>query len=159
MFNHLHVHTEFSLLDGMCRIPQLVKRAKELGMDSLAMTDHGVMYGAIDFYSEAKKVGIKPIIGCELYVSPNDHTNRTASEKSSYHLVVLAKNLTGYRNLIQLTTKAHLEGFYYRPKVDHALLEQYHEGLIGLTACLGGEIPALILNARSSFITSFPMER
>ena len=148
MFNHLHVHTEFSLLDGMCRIPQLVKRAKELGMSSLAITDHGVMYGVIDFYTEAKNAGIKPIIGCELYISQNGHTVKNASEKSSYHLVVLAKNLTGYRNLIQLTTKAHLEGFYYRPKVDHALLEQYHEGLIALTACVGGEIPSLILQNR-----------
>jgi len=148
VFNHLHVHTEFSLLDGMCRIPQLVKRAKELGMSSLAITDHGVMYGVIDFYTEAKNAGIKPIIGCELYISQNGHTVKNASEKSSYHLVVLAKNLTGYRNLIQLTTKAHLEGFYYRPKVDHALLEQYHEGLIALTACIGGEIPSLILQNR-----------
>jgi DNA polymerase III subunit alpha len=148
MFNHLHVHSEYSLLDGMCRISQLLKRAKELGMNSLAITDHGVMYGAIDFYTEAKNVGIKPIIGCELYVAQNDHTSRTAAEKSSYHVVVLAKNLTGYRNLMQLTSKAHLEGFYYKPKVDHALLEQYHEGLIALTACLGGEIPSLILQNR-----------
>jgi DNA polymerase III subunit alpha len=148
MFTHLHVHTEFSLLDGMCRITQLVKRAKELGMTSLAITDHGVMYGAIDFYLAAKDAGIKPIIGCELYVAQNDHTSRTAAEKSSNHIVLLAKNQTGYKNLIQLTTKAHLEGYYYKPKVDRALLEKYHEGLIALTACLGGEIPSLILQNR-----------
>ncbi len=149
MFTHLHVHSEYSLLDGMCRIPLLVKRAKELGMTSLALTDHGVMYGAIDFYQAAKDAGIKPIIGCELYVAQNDHTSRTPAEKSSYHVVLLAKNLTGYRNLMQLTTKAHLEGFYYKPKVDHALLELHNEGLIALTACLGGEIPALLLQNRS----------
>ena len=148
MFTHLHVHTEFSLLDGMCRIPQLVKRAKELGMNSLAITDHGAMYGAIDFYQEAKNAGIKPIIGCEFYVAQSDHTSRTAAEKSSYHLVLLAKNQTGYRNLMQLTTKAHLEGFYYKPKIDHALMEQYHEGLIALSACMGGEIPVCILQNR-----------
>jgi DNA polymerase III subunit alpha len=148
MFTHLHVHTEYSLLDGMCRIPQVIKKAKELGMTSLAITDHGVMYGAIDFYLAAKDAGIKPIIGCELYVAQNDHKNRTAAEKSSNHIVLLAKNQTGYRNLIQLTTIAHVEGYYYKPKVDKELLEKYHEGLIALTACLGGEIPSLILQNR-----------
>ncbi len=148
MFNHLHVHTEFSLLDGMCRIDQLVRRAKELGMSSLAITDHGVMYGAIDFYLAAKEAGIKPIIGCEMYVAQTDHKARTAAEKNSYHLVLLAKNVTGYRNLMQLTSTAHLEGFYYKPKVDHALLEKYHEGLIALTACIGGEVPSLILQGK-----------
>lgn len=149
MFNHLHVHTEYSLLDGMCRIPQLVSRAKELGMDSLAITDHGVMYGVIEFYMAAKEAGIKPIIGCEVYVAPNSHLSRNASDKYNYHLILLAKNETGYRNLIQLTTKAHLEGFYYKPRVDRELLEQYHEGLIALTACIGGEIPQLILEGRN----------
>jgi DNA polymerase III subunit alpha len=149
MFTHLHVHSEYSLLDGMCRIPMLIKRVKELGMTSLALTDHGAMYGAIDFYQSAKDAGLKPIIGCELYIAQSDHTSRTAAEKSSYHVVLLAKNQTGYRNLMQLTTKAHLEGFYYKPRVDHALLEQYSEGLIALTACLGGEIPALLLQNRS----------
>jgi DNA polymerase III subunit alpha len=148
MFTHLHVHTEFSLLDGMCRINNLLKRAKELGMTNLAITDHGSMYGAIDFYQAAKDAGIKPIIGCELYVAQGDHTSRNPADKSNYHVVLLAKNLTGYRNLMQLTSKAHLEGFYYKPRVDHALLEQYHEGLIALTACLGGEIPTLILQNR-----------
>jgi DNA polymerase III subunit alpha len=148
MFTHLHVHTEYSLLDGMCRIPQLISRAKELGMKSLAITDHGVMYGAIQFYQEAVKQGIKPIIGCEIYISPNGRTSKTPADKQNYHLVLLAKDLTGYRNLIQLTTKAHLEGFYYKPRVDKELLARYHEGLIALSACIGGEVPQLILQGR-----------
>ncbi|HEY93440.1 MAG TPA: PHP domain-containing protein, partial [Dehalococcoidia bacterium] len=144
MFSHLHVHTEYSLLDGMCRIPQLVNRAKEIGMDSLAITDHGVMYGAVQFYNAAVAAGIKPIIGCETYVALGSRTSRTSADKQSYHLVLLAKNLTGYRNLIQLTTKANLEGFYYRPRIDKELLAEYSEGLIGLSACRGGELPFLI---------------
>jgi DNA polymerase-3 subunit alpha len=148
MFSHLHVHTEYSLLDGMCRIPQLVARARELGMESLAITDHGAMYGAIQFYLAAREAGIKPIIGCEFYVAPNSRFGREASDKNHHHLVLLAKNQTGYHNLIQLTTKANLEGFYYRPRIDKELLERYHEGLIGLSACLAGEIPRLILGGR-----------
>jgi DNA polymerase-3 subunit alpha len=148
MFTHLHVHTEYSLLDGMCRIPHLVQRAKELGMDSLAITDHGVMYGAIKFYLEAIAAGLKPIIGCEVYVAPNSRLSRNAADKNNYHLVLLAKNQTGYRNLIQLTAKAHLEGFYYKPRVDKELLEQYHEGLVALSACLAGEIPRLVFERR-----------
>jgi len=148
MFAHLHVHTEYSLLDGMCRIPQLVARARELGMDSLAITDHGAMYGAIEFYLAAKEAGIKPIIGCEFYVALNSRFSRDASDKSSYHLVLLAKNQTGYRNLIQLATKAQLEGFYYKPRVDKELLEQYHQGLIAFSACVAGEVPRLTLEGR-----------
>ena len=148
MFTHLHVHTEYSLLDGMCRIPQLVARAKELGMDSLAITDHGVMYGVIEFYEAAREVGIKPIIGCEVYVAPDSLSSRSAGGKNNYHLILLAKDQTGYQNLIQLTTKAHLEGFYYKPRVDKELLEQHHQGLIALSACIGGEIPQLILGRR-----------
>ncbi len=148
MFNHLHVHTEYSLLDGMCRIPQLIARAKEMGMTSLAITDHGAMYGVIDFYLAAKEAGIKPIIGCEMYVAQNGRTSRAAGDKSNYHLILLAKDLTGYRNLIQLNTRAHLEGFYYKPKADKELLKEYHEGLIALSSCLAGEIPALILQGR-----------
>jgi len=146
MFTHLHVHTEYSLLDGMCRIHQLVNKAKELGMDSLAITDHGVMYGVIEFYQAAREAGIKPIIGCEIYIAPNGRLSRNAGDKNNYHLILLAKDLTGYQNLIQLTTKAHLEGFYYRPRVDKELLEQHKEGLIALSACLAGEIPRLILS-------------
>ena len=148
MFTHLHVHTEYSLLDGMCRIPHLVERARELGMDSLAITDHGVMYGAIEFYLAAREAGIKPIIGCEAYLTPNSRFSRNASDKSNYHLVLLAKNQTGYRNLIQLTTKAQLEGFYYKPRVDKELLEQHHQGLIALSGCIAGEIPRLVLEGR-----------
>src|SRR3990172_1455791 len=148
MFTHLHVHTEFSLLDGMCRIPQLVARAKELGMTALAITDHGVMYGAIQFYQEATKAGIKPIIGCEIYIAPNGRTSKTPADKQNYHLILLAKNQTGYRNLIKLTNKAHLEGFYYKPRVDKELLTQHHEGLVALSACIGGEVPQLILQNR-----------
>ncbi len=148
MFTHLHVHTEYSLLDGMCRIPQLVERARELGMDTLAITDHGVMYGAIQFYLAAKEAGIKPVIGCEVYVAQDSRFSRDASDKNNYHLLLLAKNHTGYHNLIQLTTKAHLEGFYYKPRVDKELLGQYHDGLIALSACLSGEVPRLTIEAR-----------
>jgi len=148
MFTHLHVHTEYSLLDGMSRIPQLVSRAKELGMSSLAITDHGVLYGAIQFYLAAKEAGIKPIIGCEVYLAQNSRFSRDAGDKNNYHLVLLAKNQTGYRNLLQLVTKANLDGFYYKPRVDKELLEQHHEGLIALSACLGGEVPRLILEGR-----------
>ena len=149
MFTHLHVHTEYSLLDGMCRIPKLVSRAKELGMDSLAITDHGVMYGVIEFYREAKETGIKPIIGCEVYVAPNSRFGRDVGDKNHYHLILLAKDETGYRHLIQLTTKAHLEGFYYKPKTDKELLAQYHQGLVALSACPSGEVPRLILQGRT----------
>jgi len=145
MFTHLHVHSEYSLLDGMGRISQLVLRAKELGMDSLAITDHGVLYGAIQFYLAAKEAGIKPIIGCEVYTAQDSHFSRTASDKDNRHLILLAKNQTGYRNLIQLTTKAHLEGFYYKPRVDKELLREHHQGLIALSACIAGEIPRLIM--------------
>ncbi len=149
MFTHLHVHTEYSLLDGMCRIPQLVSRAKELGMDSLAITDHGVMYGAIEFYSAAKEAGIKPIIGAEIYLAKNSRFNRDVGDKSNYHLILFAKNQTGYHNLIQLVTKANLEGFYYKPRVDKELLEQYRDGLIAFSACTSGEVPRLILEGRT----------
>jgi DNA polymerase-3 subunit alpha len=148
MFTHLHVHTEYSLLDGMCRIPRLVQKAKELGMDSLAITDHGVMYGAIEFYQAAKEAGIKPIIGIEIYIAPGSRFGRGAADKNNYHLILLAKDKVGYLNLIQLTTKAHLEGYYYRPRVDKELLEQHHKGLIALSACLSGEVSQLILSRR-----------
>ena len=148
MFTHLHVHTEYSLLDGMCRIPQLVSQAREFGMDSLAITDHGAMYGVIEFYRSAREAGIKPIIGCEIYLAPGSRSGRDAADRNHYHLILLAKNYTGYQNLIQLVTKAHLEGFYYRPRVDKELLEQHHDGLIALSSCLFGELPRLILGGR-----------
>jgi len=148
MFTHLHVHTEYSLLDGMCPITKLVARAKELGMDSLAITDHGVMYGVIEFYQAAKEAGIKPIIGCEIYIAAGSRLSKNTGDRNNYHLILLAKNQAGYQNLIQLTTKAHLEGFYYKPRVDKELLEQYKDGLVALSACGSGELSQLILNGR-----------
>ena len=149
MFTHLHVHTEYSLLDGMCRIPELISRARELGLDSLAITDHGSMHGVIEFYLAAREAGIKPIIGCELYVASSTRHAKSPGEKSPYHLVLLAKDQTGYQNLIQLTTKAHLEGFYYKPRVDRELLSEHRQGLVALSACLQGEVPRLILEGRT----------
>jgi DNA polymerase-3 subunit alpha len=145
-FTHLHVHTEYSLLDGSSKIKELVARVKELGMDSIAITDHGVMYGVIDFYRAAKEVGIKPIIGCEIYVAPGsrfDHES-TKGENRYYHMVLLAKNNQGYHNLMKIVSRGFTEGFYYKPRVDYEILEQFHEGIIALSACLAGEIPTLI---------------
>jgi DNA polymerase-3 subunit alpha len=148
-FVHLHVHTEYSLLDGMCRIPQLIARTKELGMDSLAITDHGAMYGVIDFYVAAKEAGIKPIIGCEVYVAETDCHSRESAHKNPYHLTLLVKNGKGYRNLLQLVTKSQLEGFYYKPRVDKELLKLHHDGLIALSGCAHGELARLILEGRN----------
>ncbi|MCK5124152.1 MAG: PHP domain-containing protein, partial [Dehalococcoidia bacterium] len=148
-FAHLHVHTEYSLLDGMCRIPHLIARTKELGMDSLAITDHGSMYGVIDFYVAAKEAGIKPIIGCEVYVAETDCRSREPAHKTPYHLTLLAKNERGYHNLLQLVTKSHLEGFYYKPRVDKEFLKLHHDGLIALSGCARGELARLILEGRN----------
>ena len=146
-FTHLHVHTEYSLLDGACRIDKLMARVKELGMDSIAITDHGVMFGAVRFYEEAKKAGIKPIIGCECYVARRGRTDKDpAKDRSSYHLVLLVKNDTGYRNLIKMVSLAYKEGFYYKPRIDHELLEKYHEGLVCLSACLQGKVQMELRN-------------
>ena len=141
-FTHLHVHTEYSLLDGSSKIKELVARAKELGMDSLAITDHGVMYGVIDFYKAAREVGIKPIIGCEVYVAPGSRFDRetVSGEDRYYHLILLAENHQGYQNLMKIVSKGFVDGFYYKPRVDYELLSQYHEGLICLSACLAGEV-------------------
>jgi len=138
-FVHLHVHTEYSVLDGFARIEPLCRKAAEMGMPALAITDHGVLYGAIDFYNACRAYHLRPIIGCEAYVALDRLTRREASDKRQYHLVLLARNATGYRNLVQLTTAAHLEGFYYKPRIDRALLEKHHEGLIALSACGSGE--------------------
>ena len=143
-FTHLHVHTEYSMLDGISRIPNLVERTGQLGMDALAITDHGTFYGVVDFYSACKEAGIKPIIGCEVYVAHNSRLDRSSSERSPNHLVLLARNNTGYRNLMQLVTKAHVEGFHYRPRIDKELLQQYGEGLAVLSACPSAEVPRLI---------------
>ena len=141
-FTHLHVHTEYSLLDGSSKIRELTARAKELGMDSMAITDHGVMYGVIDFYRAAREVGIKPILGCEVYVAPGSRFDREngAGEDRYYHLILLAENNTGYKNLMKIVSKGFVDGFYYKPRVDLDLLETYHEGIISLSACLAGEV-------------------
>ncbi len=146
MFTHLHLHTEFSLLDGACRIEQLVLRAKELGMQSLAITDHGNMYGAVDFYKACKRHGIKPIIGCEAYVAPRTRFDKEkALDKEYNHLILLCKNEIGYKNLIKLVSLSYTEGYYYKPRIDRDIIEKYHEGLICLSACLVGEIPQNLL--------------
>lgn len=146
MFTHLHTHTEFSLLDGACRIEQLAVRAKSLGMQSLAITDHGNMYGAVDFYKACKKVGIKPIIGCEVYVAPRMRFDKDkVLDKEYNHLILLCKNEKGYKNLIKMVSKAYTEGFYFKPRIDHDLLEKYSDGLVCLSACLAGEIPQALL--------------
>ena len=147
-FAHLHVHTEYSLLDGSNKIKECVSRVKELGMNSVAITDHGVMYGVIDFYRAAKAEGIKPIIGCEVYVAPGSRFDREArgsDESRYYHLVLLAENDQGYHNLMKLVSRGFTEGYYYKPRVDMELLERYHEGLIALSACLAGEVSRNIL--------------
>ncbi len=145
-FTHLHVHTEYSLLDGSNKIKEYVRRLKELGMDSGAITDHGVMYGVIDFYKEAKANGIKPILGCEVYVAPNSRFDKEVGggEERYHHLVLLAENNKGYANLMKIVSKGFTEGYYYRPRVDMEVLSQYHEGIIALSACLAGEVPRLI---------------
>ena len=145
-FTHLHVHTEYSLLDGACRISRLVKRAKELGQNALAITDHGVMYGVIDFYKECMKQGIKPIIGCEVYVAPHSRFDKTFEhDRGYYHLILLCENETGYHNLMKLVSLGFTEGFYNKPRVDRELIEKYHEGLICLSACMSGEVPKKLL--------------
>lgn len=145
-FTHLHVHTEYSLLDGASKIKELVHHTKELGMDSIAITDHGVMYGVIDFYKAAKAEGIKPIIGCEVYVAPGSRFDREISkgEDRYYHLVLLAENDTGYHNLVKIVSRGFTEGYYYKPRVDKEVLKEFHEGVIALSACLAGEVATKI---------------
>ena len=147
-FTHLHVHTEYSLLDGASRINVLIDRAVELGMTSLAITDHGVMYGVIDFYKKAKEKGIHPVLGCEVYVAPRRLSDKEVQDKDAAHLILLAETQQGYENLVKLSSIAFIDGFYYRPRIDYELLAEYSEGLIGLSACLGGDIPQLLLQNR-----------
>jgi len=148
-FVHLHNHTQYSLLDGLTKIPQMVSFAKEQGSPAVAITDHGAMYGVIEFYKECKKQGIKPIVGVEVYYAPNGRHNKDSSkDRKNYHLLLLAKNNIGYKNLLKLTSIAHLEGFYYKPRIDQEVLEKYSEGLIACSACLGGEIPNLIMSGQ-----------
>ena len=145
-FTHLHVHTEYSLLDGSNKIKEYVARVKELGMDSAAITDHGVMYGCIDFYRAAKEAGINPILGCEVYVAPGSRFDKEVQhgEDRYYHLVLLAENNQGYSNLMKIVSAGFVEGYYYKPRVDLEVLEKYHEGIIALSACLAGEIPRFL---------------
>ena len=149
-FAHLHVHTEYSLLDGASRVKELIRRTKELGMDSVAITDHGVMYGAVRFYKEAKAQGIHPVIGCEVYLAPGMRQERAEVDGTRYyHLILLAENETGYRNLVELISLANIEGYYYKPRIDKELIRQYHEGIIALSACVAGEIPQAILRGNN----------
>src|SRR5512133_1724695 len=146
-FAHLHVHTQYSILDGASNIPLLMEKVKSLGMDAIAITDHGNMFGVKEFHNHAVKKGIKPIIGCEIYVAKRSiNTANEKEDRSGDHLILLAKNLTGYRNLIKLISTAWIKGFYYKPRIDKALLAQYHEGLIASSACLAGEVQDEILN-------------
>ena len=145
-FAHLHVHTEYSLLDGSAKIKELVQRTKELGMDSIAMTDHGAMYGAIEFYKTATEAGVKPIIGCEVYVAHGSRLDKDVKGGGYYHLVLLAENNEGYQNLIKLVSYGFIDGFYYKPRIDKELLRKYHKGIIASSACLAGEVPRNILN-------------
>src|SRR3984893_3247158 len=141
-FVHLHLHTEYSLLDGAIRIPDLMKKVTENGMPAVAMTDHGNMYGAIEFYQAAQKAGVKPIIGCEVYMAPGSMIDKSASSArdAAFHFTLLAKSLRGYHNLVKLVSAAQLDGFHYKPRIDKELLAKHSEGLIGMSACLKGEI-------------------
>ena len=146
-FVHLHVHSEYSLLDGANRVKDLPKRAKELGMDAIALTDHGVMFGAAEFYKECRKNDVKPIIGCEVYVAPRTRLDKEAGIDNKYnHLILLVKNQVGYQNLIKLVSLGFVEGYYYKPRIDLEILEKYHEGLIALSGCLAGSVSRAILD-------------
>ena len=149
-FVHLHIHSEFSLLDGANRIKDLPVRAKELGMDAMAITDHGVMYGAIDFYKACKKEGVKPIIGCEVYVAPRSRFDKEPGVDNKYnHLILLAKNNQGYKNLSKLVSLGFIDGYYYKPRIDLEILEKYSEGLVCLSACLAGSVNQALLNGQN----------
>ncbi|MCL2746095.1 MAG: PHP domain-containing protein, partial [Coriobacteriia bacterium] len=143
-FVHLHTHTEYSLLDGAAKVKPLIARAKELEMPALAITDHGYMFGAIDFYQQATAAGIKPLIGCEIYFTPNSRFVKDQNNRTLYHLVLLARNNEGYQNLMKICSHAGTEGFYYRPRVDSEILEKYSSGLIATSACMYGAVSSFI---------------
>jgi len=145
-FVHLHCHSEYSLLDGASRISDMVRHAAETGMPAIALTDHGVLYGAVDFYLQCRAAGINPIIGQEMYVATRSmHQKEGRADRDPHHLILLVKNLAGYRNLIVLSSRAHLEGYYYKPRIDKALLAEHADGLIALSGCLGGEVATRLL--------------
>src|SRR5665213_981160 len=140
-FIHLHTHSHYSLLDGLSKVPEMVKIAKEAGMPAIALTDHGNMYGAIEFYKECHKAGIKPIIGCEVYIAERGRTDKEPGiDNKRYHLTILAKNITGYKNLMKIVTKASIEGYYYKPRADMELFREFSEGLICLSGCMGSKL-------------------
>ena len=145
-FVHLHTHTEYSLFDGISRIPDLVAHVKAMGQTAIAITDHGSMYGAVYLYNECKKQGIKPIIGCEIYITQNSRFQVPPGREKLYHLILLAENNEGYHNLVKICSRAWTEGFHNKPRADHDLLRKYHKGLIALSACVGGELPQAILS-------------
>src|ERR1700751_875570 len=158
-FVHLHLHTEYSLLDGAVRMKELMKKAAEMKMPAVAMTDHGNLYGAIEFYQEANHAGVKPIIGCEAYVAPRSHKEKANSlREAAYHFTLLAQDDTGYSNLVKLISTAHLDGFHYRPRIDKELLAERSSGLIGLSGCLAGEINSAIQANRIDQATQLAAE-
>jgi len=147
-FSHLHLHTQYSLLDGAISFDRLFKRCQKLGMDSVAMTDHGNMFGAVEFYTAAQKTGVKPIIGMEAYIAPDSRFEKQKGggvKENAYHLLLLAENNTGYKNLMKLSSIGYTEGFYYRPRIDKEVLAQFNEGLICTSACIAGEVPVQLL--------------
>ena len=156
-FTHLHLHTEYSLLDGACRISALVNRLKELGMDSCAITDHGVLYGVVDFYTAMTEAGIKPIIGMEAYVC-RDRTDKSVTGRENSHLILLCENNTGYQNLMKLSSEAFITGYYYKPRMDYNLIRQHSEGLIALSACLSGDLPKMLLNGQDESARAYVRE-
>ena len=158
-FVHLHLHSEYSLLDGAARISEIADKAIKENQDAVAITDHGVMYGAVEFYRSLKAKGIKPIIGCEVYVAPRSRFQKEGRmDSSGDHLVLLCKNATGYRNLCELVSRGFTEGFYTRPRIDMGLLSELHEGLIALSACIAGKIPSLILNGSMEEAEKYALE-
>ena len=154
-FVHLHVHSHYSLLDGACKIPDLVRRTKEMGMDSIAITDHGCMFGVIEFYNECKKQGIKPIVGMEAYMAPGARQERGVPSghagHGAYHLLLLAQNLEGYQNLLKLSSTSYRDGFYHKPRIDKEVLRELSGGLMATSACLGGEIPSAFMKRDAKF--------
>ena len=152
-FTHIHVHSHYSLLDGLPKIDEILDYVKELGMDSVALTDHGVLYGAVEFFKKAKQKGVKPIIGAEMYMAfERMQQKRPNIDDKRYHLVLLVKNEEGYKNLVKLITLSHLEGFYYKPRIDEETLAEYSSGLICLSGCIQGKIPKLILSKKFEFM-------